>query len=147
LYHVAAVNSRGAGGISAATASAGLDNVDQTVAFGDTITLSPRTVNEMRGQVAHSDLQAPPSDPIGPAVSIAGIASFGTLSGSPVRRRNTMYQIVDNFSHQAGAHALRAGVDFVVNDDTITYPRSVRGSYTFASLPHFLSGTYSGFTQ
>jgi hypothetical protein len=58
-----------------------------------------------------------------------------------------MYQFVDNVSHQAGAHALRAGVDFIYNDDTITYPRSARGSYTFTSLATFLSGNYSGFTQ
>ena len=51
-----------------------------------------------------------------------------------------MYQVVDNLSHQAGAHALRAGVDFLFNDDTITYPRSVRGSYTFSSLANFLAG-------
>ena len=50
-------------------------------------------------------------------------------------------------SHQAGAHALRAGVDFVFNDDTITYPRSLRGSYAFSSLANFLTGNYSGFTQ
>ena len=36
-----------------------------------------------------------------------------------------MYQVVDNLSHQAGAHALRAGVDFLFNDDTITYPALV----------------------
>ena len=60
-----------------------------------------------------------------------------------------MYQVVDNLSHQAGAHALRAGVDFLYNDDTITYPRSVRGAYTFSSLANFLAGTYNnaGFTQ
>ena len=58
-----------------------------------------------------------------------------------------MYQIVDNVSHQAGAHALRGGVDVVLNDATITYPRSSRGSYTFASLATFLTGAYSGFTQ
>ena len=38
-----------------------------------------------------------------------------------------MYQVVNNLSHQAGAHALRAGVDFIYNDDTITFPRSIRG--------------------
>ena len=34
-------------------------------------------------------------------------------------------------------------------DDTITYPRSTRGSYSFSSLGTFLAGTYnnSGFTQ
>ena len=49
-----------------------------------------------------------------------------------------MYQVVNNLSHQAGAHALRAGVDFLYNDDRITYPRSVRGAYTFSSLANFL---------
>ena len=60
-----------------------------------------------------------------------------------------MYQIVDNLSHQAGAHALRAGVDFLFNNDTITFPRSIRGAYTFSSLANFLSGVYNnaGFTQ
>ena len=60
-----------------------------------------------------------------------------------------MYQVVNNLSHQAGAHALRVGVDFLYNDDTITYPRSVRGSYTFSSLANFLAGVYNnaGFTQ
>jgi hypothetical protein len=50
-------------------------------------------------------------------------------------------------SHQAGVHALRAGVDVVFNDDTITYPRSFRGNYSFSLLENFLSGNYSGFTQ
>ena len=147
LYHVTSDNSRGAGALNAPSASAGLDNIDHSMAFGNTRTLSSTMVNETRAQIAYGDLKAPPTDRIGPAVSIAGIASFGTLSGSPTRRKNTMYQLVDNLSHQAGAHALRAGVDFLFNDDTITYPRSVRGSYTFASMPNFLTGTYSGFTQ
>ncbi len=147
LYRVTSENSRGAGALNAPSASAGLDNLDHALAFGNTWTLSSTTVNETRAQVAYGDLKAPPTDPIGPAVSIAGIASFGTSSGSPTRRTNTMYQLVDNLSHQAGAHALRAGVDFVFNDDTITYPRAARGSYAFSSLANFLAGTYSGFTQ
>ena len=149
IYDVRSRNSRGAGALNAPTASAGLDNMDQSVAFSNTMTLSPRTVNETRVQFAYGDLEAPPSDPIGPAVSIAGVASFGTSSGSPHARRNKMYQVVNNVSHQAGVHALRAGVDFIYNDDTIVYPRSVRGSYAFSSLGNFLAGTYnaSGFTQ
>src|SRR6185295_9117417 len=149
LYDVSSTNSRGAGALNAASASAGLDNIDQAIAIGNTWTLSSRTVNETRAQFTHGDLKAPPTDPIGPAVSIAGVASFGTLSGSPQRRVNRMYQVVDNLSHQAGAHALRVGADFLFNDDTITYPRSVRGSYAFSSLPNFLAGVYNnaGFTQ
>ena len=147
LYDVTSKHSRGAGALNAATASASLDNVDHSLAFGNTWTIAPTTVNETRAQFVHGDLEAPPDDTVGPAVSIAGVATFGTLSGSPTRRRNTMYQVVNNLSHQAGGHALRAGVDLVVNHDTITYPRSVRGSYTFSSLSSFLTGAYSGFTQ
>ncbi len=148
-YNVHSVNSRGAGGLNAPSASANLDNTDHTIAVGNVATLSPRLVNETRGQFTHSDLKAPPSDLIGPAVSISGVASFGRLSGSPTGRLNKLYQVVDNLSYQAGAHSIRIGVDYLYNDDTIAYPRSIRGSYSFSSLANFLNGTYnnSGFTQ
>jgi hypothetical protein len=149
LYDVHSENSRGAGGLSTTSASAGLDSTDQTAAFGNIATLSERTVNETRGQFTSSNLEAPPTDPLGPAVSIAGVANFGTLSGSPTGRRNRLYEIADNFSRQYGAHALRAGVDFLYNDLTIVFPRSVRGSYSFSSLANYSSGVYnnSGFSQ
>jgi hypothetical protein len=148
-YSVTSTNARGAGGLNAPSASAALANVDRTIAVTNTLSLSTRTVNETRAQYTYGDLQAPPTDHIGPAVTIQGVASFGTMSASPTRRVNRLYEIVDNLSHQAGAHALRAGVDFLFNDDTITYPRSVRGAYTFSSLPNFLAGVYNnaGFTQ
>ena len=149
VYDVHSRNSRGAGGLSAASASAHLDDTDHTIAVSNVTSLSPRMVNETRGQFTRSYLKAPPSDPIGPAVSISGVASFGTLSGSPTGRLNKLHEIVDNLSYQAGAHSMRAGVDYLYNDDTITFPRSFRGSYSFSSLPNFLNGTYnnSGFTQ
>jgi hypothetical protein len=149
LYHVMSINSRGAGGLSAPTASANLFDTDQTIAVSNIVTLSPRLVNETRAQFTNSNLAAPPSDLIGPAVSISGVASFGTLSGSPTARLNRMGEAADNLSYQLGAHAIRFGGDFLYNDDTITYPRSYRGSYSFSSLANFLSGTYnnSGFTQ
>lgn len=149
LYNVTSDNSRGAGGTSAPSASAGLDNRDQALSVSNTLTLGDRTVNETRAQVTHSDLAALPTDPVGPAVSIAGVAAFGTLSGSPTGRLNTMYQVVDTLSHQRGSHAFKAGMDLVYNDDTITFPRSNRGAYTFSSLANFLAGTYNnaGYTQ
>jgi len=149
LYDVNSRNSRGAGGLNAESASAGLDNTDQTIAFSNIATFSPRLVNETRGQFTHSNLKALPTDSIGPAVSISGVASFGTLSGSPAARLNNLYEIANNLSYQAGAHSIRVGVDFLYNGDTVTYPRSFRGSYSFSSLTNFLSGTYnnSGFTQ
>jgi len=149
LYDITSENARGAGGLNAASASSGLDNIDHSVAVSNTRTLSPRTVNETRAQFTFSDLEALSTDPIGPAVNIAGVATFGTLSGSPQKRKNTMFQLVDSVSQQRGAHAIRAGADFLYNSDTINYPRAYRGSYTFSTLNNFLAGTYNnaGFSQ
>ena len=149
LYDADSQNSRNAGGLNAPSASSALDNLDQTVALGDTFALSGRTMVETRAQFGHSDLNAPPTDAVGPAVSIAGVASFGRLSNSPTGRANKLFQVVTNLSHQAGPHAFRTGVDFLNNDSVITFPRAVRGTYLFSSMANFLTGTYNnaGFTQ
>ena len=147
LYHVSSINSRGAGSTSYTSAAASLEDLDQTIAVGNVLMISPRTANETRAQFTNSNLQAPANDPVGPAVSITGVASFGTLSGSPTGRYDRLFEIVNNLSHQAGPHALRAGVDFLFNDLTITFPQSIRGSYAFSSLANFQAGKYSTFTQ
>ena len=149
FYDVASENARGAGGLNAPSASAGLENLDQTLALNGVRVLSDRTVLEARGQIAFSRLDAPPSDPIGPVVSVLGVATFGTLSSSPTARDNTMTQVVSNLWYEAGTHSLKVGADLLTNDDTITFPRSARGSYTFSSLDSFLAGVYnnSGFAQ
>ncbi|HXD74183.1 MAG TPA: carboxypeptidase regulatory-like domain-containing protein [Vicinamibacterales bacterium] len=148
-YGATSTNSRNAGGLNATSASASLDDTDRALSMSNVWTLSSRTVNETRAQFVYSNLLAPPADSIGPAVSIAGVATFGTLSVAPTGRLNKLYEVVDNVSHQAGAHALRAGADVLFNDDTIAFPRSIRGSYSFSSLANFLSGLYNnaGFTQ
>ena len=149
LYDVASNNARGAGALGTPSGSAGLDNRDQGVAIGNTMALSSRLMNETRGQFVHSDLVALPTDRVGPGVNIAGAATFGTFASSPTGRLNTMYQVVDNVSFLAGAHAFRAGVDFIYNHDEINFLRSVRGQYTFSSIANFLTGVYNnaGFTQ
>ncbi|WP_321472861.1 TonB-dependent receptor domain-containing protein [uncultured Paludibaculum sp.] len=149
LYDVSSSNTRGAGGLSAVTAAAGLENTDYNVAASNIATLSARLVNETRGQFTSSSLAAEPNDIYGPAVSIAGVASFGRLSGSPTGRRNKLYELVDNVSYQSGAHAIRAGANLLYNSTTITFPRTLRGSYSFSSLANFVNGVYNnaGFTQ
>lgn len=147
LYDVHSSNSRFSGGLGTVSAGAELSDLDQTLAVSNVYTLSPCTVNETRAQFTNSNLAAPANDPIGPAVSISGVASFGTASGSPTARLNRLAEVVDNLSHQAGAHAIRVGAEFLYNDLTITYPRSVRGSYSFSSLANFQNGVYSTFTQ
>jgi len=147
VYDVNSSNSRGSGGLGTVSAGTNLSDLDQTIAISNVHKISAQTINETRGEFINSDLKAPATDPIGPAVSISGVASFGTSSGSPTARYNHQFQLVDNLSHERGAHSLRVGADFLYNDLSITYPRSIRGSYSFSSLATFLSGNYSSFTQ
>src|SRR5262249_62436705 len=128
VYDVASRNPRGSGGTNAPSAAADLDNLDHSIALSNTLTLSPRTVNETRFQVAAGDLKAPPTDPVGPAVSIAGVTAFGTLSGSPTRRVNRMVEVVDNSSHQSGGHSLLPGARFLRNSEPLPCSRSIRPS-------------------
>jgi hypothetical protein len=147
LYDVVSDNSRGAGQLNAPSGSTGLDNSDQSLSVGNVWTISPNTLNETRAQVTSSDLKAFSTDQIGPQVTISGVATFGTFSSSPTRRENTLYQVTSNLTHHRGAHALRAGADFIYNDDTITFLRTFRGSYSFSSMANFLASNYSGFAQ
>ena len=143
------INSRGAGGLSAPSASANLFDTDQTIAGSNILTLSSRVVNETRVQFTNSNLAAPPSDPIGPGGEHFRRGVVWNAVGISHRPTQSLYEGTDSMSIQHGAHAIRFGIDFLYNDDTITFPRTIRGSYAFSSLANFLSGTYnsSGFTQ
>jgi outer membrane receptor protein involved in Fe transport len=147
FYDVISDNARGVGNLTSPSGSTGLDNRDHSLAISNVWMISANTVNETRLQIAHGDLRANSTDLNGPLVAISGVATFGTFASSPTRRQNTLFEAVSSLSHRAGAHALRAGVDFVLNDDTITFLRSFRGSYTFSTLANFLTGNYSAFAQ
>jgi hypothetical protein len=62
---------------------------------------------------------------------------------------NYLYEGVDNLVMQRGAHTFKTGVDFLFNDDKITFPMASFGSYSFPSLPAFLSSGlgYASFSQ
>jgi hypothetical protein len=143
LYKLSSVNARGAGGLNEVSNGTSVYDTNQTVAVSNIATLSPNTFNETRGQFSYDDLSAPPNDVIGPAVTISGLAVFGRSTSSPTGRLNYLYEAVDNLVMQRGAHTVKIGVDFLYNDDTITFPQSLRGSYIFSSLANFLAGTYN----
>jgi hypothetical protein len=149
LYKLSSANTRGAGGLNEVSNGTSVYDTNQTVAVSNIATLSPNTFNETRGQFSYDDLTAPPNDQIGPAVTISGLATFGRSTSSPTGRLNYLYEVVDNLVMQRRIHTVKIGVDFLYNDDTITYPQSLRGSYSFSSLANFLAGTYNsqGYTQ
>ena len=141
FYDVRSSNARGAGGLNAPSASAGLDNVDHSLTAGNVLSLSPRLVLETRGQFASGDLPRAADRSRRPG-------------GHDLRHRHVRHALRQSDRpdghdlsageqplYQTGAHAIRAGVDVLHNAATITFPRSIRGSYSFSSLPNFLAGT------
>ena len=150
LADVTSANSRGAGGLNAPSASAALDNIDQAMSISNTLTLSPRTVNETTGAI---HLQRS-----------RGAANRSRRTGREHCRRGDLRHAVGESSRPARTRCFRSstacrisaartrcerGMDFIYNHDTITYPRAYRGSYTFSSMANFLAGIYNnaGFTQ
>ncbi|HEY9125637.1 MAG TPA: carboxypeptidase regulatory-like domain-containing protein [Acidobacteriaceae bacterium] len=149
FYKLSSLNARGTGGLNAVSNGTSVFDTNHAIAVSNIATLSPRTFNETRGQFVYDSLSAPPNDQIGPAVTISGVAIFGRSTSSPTARLNHLYEAVDNLVMERGAHTFKAGADFLFNDDTITYPQSLHGSYSFSSLANFLAGAYNsqGFTQ
>ena len=147
MYRVSSLNSRGAGSLSYVSAAATLEDFDQTLAASNIFAPSSKTLNETRAQFTRSQLNAPPNDRLGPAVSISGVATFGTLSSSPTTRNNDLVEVVDNLSHTWSSHTFRSGIDFLNNALLIDFPQSARGNYAFSSLANFQAGRYSTFTQ
>jgi hypothetical protein len=149
FYQLGSLNARGVGSFNEVSNGTSVYDTNHTFALSNIAMLTTHLYNETRGQFIYDNLYAPPNDQTGPAVTISGIATFGRSTSSPTGRLNYLGQLVDNLLVQHGSHTFKAGADFVYNHDTITYPQSIRGSYSFSSLANFLSGTYNngGFTQ
>jgi Carboxypeptidase regulatory-like domain/TonB dependent receptor len=147
LYDISSSNSRNVGGLNSVSRGTALDNRDQTLTASNVTTLSPRALNEARFQFTRSRLSAPVNDPLGPAVNINGVASFGIATFSPLARDIDLYEVVDNISTTRASHSIKGGVDFLYNRVNILFPGALEGVYTFTSLANFTSGAYSSFQQ
>jgi Carboxypeptidase regulatory-like domain len=149
FYRLNSINARGVGSLADVSYGTAVRDENHTVAVSNVAALSPRTFNETRGQFTYDSLNAPPNTDTSPAVTISGVATFGRFSSSPTARLNYLYEGVDNLVLERGAHTFKVGADFLYNEDTITFPQTIRGSYTFASLAAFKNGIYNtgGFSQ
>ena len=145
FYKLSSTNARGVGGLNEASNGTSVYDTDHTVAASNVYTISPRTFNETRAQFSYDSLTAPPNDQIGPAVTVSGVAVFGRSTSSPTARLNYLGEVVDNLVMERGPHTWKTGADFLYNDDTITYPQSLRGSYSFACLYDKASEAPSGY--
>ncbi|MCU1384280.1 MAG: Outer rane receptor for ferrienterochelin and colicin [Acidobacteria bacterium] len=122
--------------------------------------LGSSKLNEFRVQYAHrhQGSVANSDSGTGPAVSISGIASFGSpLSGTGQGNagfdfKENITQVIDNFTYIRAAHSYKFGVDIQrIHDERIAAPQFL---YTFPSITSYLAAKtganrlgYSSMTQ
>jgi carboxypeptidase family protein len=147
LYTVDSPNARNISGLNDVSRGQALDDTDHSLAANYLTTLSSGTINEMRVQYTHSRLASGVNDPVGPAVSISGVAAFGNWTSSPTARDADAVEAIDTLTLQRGPHLMKTGADFLHNGVDITFPGALAGSYTFTSLANFQRGVYAQFQQ
>jgi len=147
LYDISSPNARGVGGLSAVSRGTALEDTDHTLALSLLATTSPRTLNETRVQATFSRLRAPVNDPIGPSVTVSGVANLGTATSSPTGRDLDLYELVNTTTLQRGGHTVKLGLDLLWNRLDIAFPGALQGAYTFPSLAALASGSYATYQQ
>jgi hypothetical protein len=127
------------GGLSDPSARGSASTRDVAVTASWDAALTPQTANELRGQVAARRQILESADPLGPGVTISGVADFGTAYVGDSDRRQSYLEIGDTVTHARGQHLLKAGADFkrVAVDGSVA--DGVRGLYAFSSVDSFFS--------
>ena len=82
-----------------------------SLAFGDTVVISPKWVSETRLGFSYHDSGSTPYDPKGPSIEIAGFGNFGRDFFLPVRGVERVYQVRQNFVRLTGRQTLKFGAD------------------------------------
>lgn len=116
------------------------------VALGQTHTLNPRTVNELRlgyTRVLVANKTTAAREDFGirrvmdpkingiPNFTISGLSGIGTFFNTPLEKSSEVYQLVDNLSWVRGAHTFKTGFDIQVIRLKTFATLAGRGSFTF----------------
>jgi hypothetical protein len=136
-----------------------LDAMD-SVAGQVVTTIGSSKLNEFRVQYAHRHQQSVRNSDSGsgPAVTITGIASFGSPRGGTGQGnegfdfKQNITQVIDNFTYIRSAHSFKLGIDYQrIHDERIAAPQFL---YTFPSIASYLAAkgganpfAYSSMTQ
>src|SRR5262245_57425789 len=128
------------GGLSDRSARGSATTHDMALTGSWNTTVTPRTVNELRGQFAHRRQALASTDPQGPGVVISGVAEFGTSYVGDSDRRQSYIEIADAATHARGRHLLKfgAGLKRIAVDGRVA--DGVRGLYAFRTVDGFFAG-------
>lgn len=108
--------------------------------------LTPRLINEARGQIATDNRIEDPNSNVAQIV-INGFGTIGGDSGRPRRFDSTRYQVQENMTWTRGRSQLRFGVDVNVNALRQQRESNIQGRYDFTSLTNYSNRNISRFRQ
>lgn len=140
-------NTNSVGGLTDVSGGGGQKTRDQSFVGTWTHIFAPTMLSESRFQYAPRDLIQTANDPIGPAISISGVASFGRNTSYPVLLNESHYEMSEALSKQSGRHSFKFGGDIDFIRSYTSYPNTFGGSFSFASLAAFVAGQPQSFTQ
>lgn len=135
------------GGLTDVSGGGGEHEKDFAILGSYTHIFNASMLNEFRFQYAPQHLTQYSNDPVGPRVSISGTATWGRDVNFPVLLNESHYQWHEALSKSVGKHFLKFGADVDYISADTSFPVSFAGSFSFASLSTFLSGTASTFSQ
>lgn len=115
--------------VSSLTGDFGLKQ--QTAAAGNTVILSPNTVNETSAQFISTDVQLP-----------AGASAMGVESTLPTLRRDRVFEAATNIYRQVAGQSVRAGGDFLYNQMNLSFIESGLGRNSSFSQSDRSEGLY-----
>ena len=121
-------------------------NASHGVKLGLVTVFDARTINEFRAQIA-TDHRLESPNTTGPEIRVDNYGRFGNSSSRPRRWETERYQLSDNLSLNTGAHRLRFGFDWNLNDFTAQRQPDFLGTWRFSSLADFLNGIPRRLTQ
>jgi hypothetical protein len=116
--------------------------------------LTSRLLNESRAQISDAPFGTKAPDPIGPGITIPGVAIFGRAINAPNGRRPRRLEWLDNVGVHTARHDAKLGFDISRVRYTSSLPGNADGPvgglggvFTFPSLQAFLDGSAVNFVQ
>jgi len=105
-----------------------------------TTVFNPRSVGDLRFQIADRRVVLRTNDATGPGIDIAGLVNFGRPYDGNGKRTETHRQATYTYTHSAGHHLWKAGATVNRVHLDAAMADGFGGTYIFASLADFAAG-------
>jgi Carboxypeptidase regulatory-like domain len=130
---------------------ASVTNTARTYTFGETHAFGSATINQFRFAFSRTKPIFQPfttlTAPFAPQILISGFSALGVSNIIPQGRTENVFQYSDTVSWSRGRHSFKVGGDAFRYQQNSFFDSNFRGTFNFASVAAFQSGTVQAFTE